>query len=61
MRHVYASNEVFVRSFQFEEGYLHLGEHPRLVVTNNDKADPMFPSQREHFATDRLQDGTVGD
>jgi mannonate dehydratase len=61
MRHGDATNEVFVQSFSFEDGYLHPGEAPGLGVTYDDGAASRFPYQSAYLPVNRLLDGTVHD
>jgi mannonate dehydratase len=61
MRHGDTTNEVFIQSFTFENGYLHPGEMPGLGVTYDDQAASAFPYQSAYLPVNRLQDGTVHD
>jgi mannonate dehydratase len=61
MRHGDATNEVFIQSFSFENGYLHPGEMPGIGVTYDDQAASAFPYQSAYLPVNRLQDGTVHD
>lgn len=61
MRHGDDTNEVFIQSFSFENGYLHPGDAPGLGVTYDDQAASAFPYQSAYLPVNRLQDGTVHD
>ncbi|MCU1577268.1 MAG: Mandelate racemase/muconate lactonizing protein [Leifsonia sp.] len=61
MQHGDATNEVFIQSFSFEDGYLHPGEQAGLGVTYNDEAASKFEYQGAYLPVNRLKDGTVHD
>jgi len=61
MRHGDATNEVFIQSFSFEDGYLHPGDLPGLGVSYDDQIAAKFPYQSAYLPANRLQDGTVHD
>ena len=61
MRHGDLTNEVFVQTFTFEDGYLHPGEQPGLGVTLDQAAAERFPYQPAYLPFNRLKDGTVHD
>ncbi|MDQ1609854.1 MAG: mannonate dehydratase, partial [Microbacteriaceae bacterium] len=61
MQHGDATNEVFIQSFTFEDGYLHPGDQAGLGVTYNDEAASKFEYQGAYLPVNRLKDGTVHD
>ncbi|GAB3435212.1 D-galactonate dehydratase family protein [Phycicoccus ginsengisoli] len=61
MRHGALTNEVFVQTFTFEDGYLHPGDQPGLGVTLDQAAAERFPYQPAYLPFNRLKDGTVHD
>jgi mannonate dehydratase len=61
MRHGDATNQVFIQSFRFEDGYLHPGDLPGLGVAYDDEAGSKFPYQSAYLPVNRLRDGTVHD
>jgi len=61
MQHGALTNEVFRKSFTFEDGYLHPGEQPGLGVELDESAAARFPYQRAYLPYNRLKDGTVHD
>jgi mannonate dehydratase len=61
MQHGDATNEVFIQSFSFEDGYLHPGDQAGLGVTYNDEAAAKFEYQGAYLPVNRLKDGTVHD
>ncbi|MDQ1582487.1 MAG: mannonate dehydratase [Microbacteriaceae bacterium] len=61
MQHGDATNEVFIQSFSFEDGYLHPGDQAGLGVTYNDEAASKFEYQGAYLPVNRLKDGTVHD
>lgn len=61
MRHGDATNEVFIQSFRFEDGYLHPGDLPGLGVSYDDQVASKFPYQSAYLPVNRLRDGTVHD
>ena len=61
MRHGDMTNEVFIQSFTFQDGYLHPGEKPGLGVTLDDAASAKFPYQSAYLPVNRLKDGTFHD
>lgn len=61
MRHGDATNEVFIQSFRFKDGYLHPGDEPGHGVTLNDEAISKYPYQGAYLPVNRLQDGTIHD
>jgi len=61
MRHGDATNEVFLQSFTFKDGYLHPGDEPGLGVTLNDDASSKYPYQSAYLPVNRLKDGTIHD
>jgi len=58
-RHTEAADEVFPRTYRFDDGYLLPGEQPGLGVDIDERAATRFPYRPAYLPVNRLLDGTM--
>ncbi|WP_372749236.1 D-mannonate dehydratase ManD [Litorivivens sp.] len=59
MRHTEATDEVFPHDYQFENGYLKIGDTPGHGVDINEELAAKYPYERAYLPVNRLEDGTL--
>ena len=59
MPHTPATYEVFPHTYEFRDGYLHVGDAPGLGVDIDEGVAARYPYRRAYLPLNRLEDGTM--
>jgi mannonate dehydratase len=59
MPHTPATYEVFPHTYEFRDGYLHVGDAPGLGVDIDEEVAARYPYRRAYLPLNRLEDGTM--